>query len=67
MTAYKALKRAGYALALRDFVDRPEFEPLIELADFVKIDFLAIDLTEDRNIADRYSSRVRLLVEGGDA
>ena len=33
------LKDNGYRLALDDFVYRPSFDPLLDLADFVKIDF----------------------------
>jgi EAL and modified HD-GYP domain-containing signal transduction protein len=36
--------RQGYRLALDDFVYRPELEPLLELADIVKLDVLAHDL-----------------------
>ena len=37
------MKRRGYLLALDDFAYRPELEPLIELADIIKIDFTAIN------------------------
>ncbi|WP_373046794.1 EAL and HDOD domain-containing protein [Vulgatibacter sp.] len=39
--ACRALKAAGYTLALDDFVIYPGCEPLLELADIVKVDFLA--------------------------
>lgn len=35
----RRLKSMGYALALDDFVYKPEYEPLIALADIIKIDF----------------------------
>lgn len=35
----KNLKENGYLLALDDFVFRPEYKPLIELADIIKVDF----------------------------
>ena len=41
--ACRNLKRLGYLLALDDFAYRPELEPLIELADIVKIDFSESD------------------------
>ena len=41
--ACKKLKNAGYTLALDDFIYKPEFEPLLELADIIKIDFLLTD------------------------
>lgn len=34
------LKQQDYMLALDDFVYQPEYEPLIELADIIKIDFI---------------------------
>jgi EAL and modified HD-GYP domain-containing signal transduction protein len=37
--ACRRLKDSGYRLALDDFTYRPEFDPLLELADVVKIDF----------------------------
>ncbi len=41
VAACRDLKDAGYPLALDDFVDRPDYAPLIELADFIKVDFMA--------------------------
>ncbi len=37
--AFRNLKSKGYTLALDDFQYFPEFEPLIELSDIIKIDF----------------------------
>jgi len=37
--ACRRLKSEGYLLALDDFVDTPDWAPLIELADFIKVDF----------------------------
>lgn len=39
--ACRRLKRAGYTIALDDFVSCPASRPLVDLADIVKIDFLA--------------------------
>ena len=39
VAACQRLKSYGYQLALDDFVYRPEFEPLLNLADIVKVDF----------------------------
>ena len=36
----KQLKSDGYTLALDDFVYHPRFDPLLEIADIVKVDFL---------------------------
>jgi len=37
------LKRAGYRLALDDFVWKPGLEPLVRLADYIKVDFILLD------------------------
>lgn len=39
----RQLKNEGYTLALDDFVGDPGFEPLLELADLVKVDVLGLD------------------------
>ncbi len=48
--ACQKLKKSGYLLALDDFEFRAEYEPLLALADIVKIDFLAINGEERRNV-----------------
>ena len=45
-----ALKRKGYRLALDDFAANPAFEPVLEIADFIKIDFLTSDFEARRAI-----------------
>ncbi len=40
LEACQELKRHGYFIALDDFVLRPGYEPLISVADIVKVDFL---------------------------
>lgn len=40
VAALKAAKKAGYALALDDFVGQPGFEVFLRLADIVKVDVL---------------------------
>jgi EAL and modified HD-GYP domain-containing signal transduction protein len=37
------LKRAGFRLALDDFLWKAELEPLLALADFIKVDFTLLD------------------------
>jgi EAL and modified HD-GYP domain-containing signal transduction protein len=44
--ACKQLKKAGYLLALDDFVGQPGYEPLLELADIVKVDVLPLSRDE---------------------
>jgi c-di-GMP-related signal transduction protein len=65
IAACAALKGAGYLLALDDFQYRPDLEPLLELADIVKVDFkLEASQAQRRAHADRLRSRaVRLLAE----
>lgn len=41
VSACAELKKSGYQVALDDFVPRPGLEPLIELADYIKLDFRA--------------------------
>ncbi len=43
VVACEKLKRAGYLLALDDFVYDERYEPLIELTDFIKVDFLTTE------------------------
>jgi len=42
LDACRRLKAEGYTLALDDFVGQPGFEPLLELADIVKVDVLGM-------------------------
>ncbi len=39
-------KASGFRLALDDFTWKPKFDPLIELADYIKVDFMATDAAE---------------------
>ena len=51
--AVRRLKDAGHRFALDDFVYRPEHEAFLELADIVKVDFLATTLEERRELLAR--------------
>ncbi len=58
------LKGLGYQIALDDFQYSPEYEPLIDLADIVKVDVLISDLGECAALAKRLRNRgVTLLAE----
>lgn len=46
LDACRRLKEAGYTLALDDFVGDPGYEPLLELADIVKVDVLGMSKPE---------------------
>jgi c-di-GMP-related signal transduction protein len=52
--ACRNLKDAGYMLALDDFVRGPQMCRLIELADFIKVDFRATPLQECQALAAEY-------------
>ena len=60
----RALKAAGYVIALDDFDDRDALRPLVELADIIKVDFLATKGQERRVLVERFTpAGVRLLAE----
>jgi EAL and modified HD-GYP domain-containing signal transduction protein len=62
--ACKSLKALGYTLALDDFVDTPDYLPLAELADIIKVDFLKTSPEHRRQIVKTYGPRgVKLLAE----
>jgi c-di-GMP-related signal transduction protein len=50
------LRAAGYLLALDDFVDDPSYEPLVKLAQFLKVDFKLTDSDARKLIAQKYRS-----------
>jgi c-di-GMP-related signal transduction protein len=58
------LRRAGYILALDDFVDHPKWQPMLALARFLKVDFRASDQDARREMARRYLPQgLQLLAE----
>ncbi len=58
------LKRKGFYIALDDFTWTPEFEPLIALADFIKVDWLATPQGEIERIARAFAdSSIKLVAE----
>ncbi len=64
IAACKKLKRAGYFLALDDFVYDEAFTPLIRLSDFIKVDFLSTEKEVRRDLVKRFApSGVRFLAE----
>jgi EAL and modified HD-GYP domain-containing signal transduction protein len=62
--ACKKLKDKGYLLALDDFEYDPRFRPLIDLADIIKVDFLAT-IGEERKTVIEQSDRknIKFLAE----
>lgn len=62
MQALQQMKRAGYRIALDDFVEHPKVAPLVELADFIKLDFRTTPPALRRDLAQRYGSGSRQLL-----
>lgn len=59
------LKSAGYIIALDDFVGQPGYEPLLDIADLIKIDVLGMDKNQIEMIIEKFrpNSSTRLLAE----
>ena len=64
LEACRHLKLSGYRIALDDFVDTPKMAPFVELADYIKIDFLATSPPEQERLARKLIKRnVHLIAE----
>jgi EAL and modified HD-GYP domain-containing signal transduction protein len=64
LDACRKLKKKGYTLALDDFVYDPRFEPLVELADVIKVDFLQSSAEERRRMTEAFIPKgIRMLAE----
>lgn len=60
----RALQLKGYQFALDDFVYRPDFEPLLKLASYVKLDIRALGLAQTAQQVQVLRGRgLRLLAE----
>jgi c-di-GMP-related signal transduction protein len=57
VAACRRLKATGYRIALDDYEDRPEWEPLVALADFIKLDVLATPRIRCAALARRFRAR----------
>jgi EAL and modified HD-GYP domain-containing signal transduction protein len=53
IAACRRLKDIGYRIALDDFVWRPELAPLVELADYIKVDFVHAEAAERQALLKR--------------
>jgi len=63
MSACRKLKRRGYLIALDDFVYSEELEPLISLADIIKIDFMKYGVEDIRwNVNKVLNNRRKILL-----
>jgi c-di-GMP-related signal transduction protein len=64
VTICRDLRNAGYVLALDDFVDQPNMAPLVELAQFLKVDFQLLDAEARESVAKKYGGKkLALLAE----
>ncbi len=62
--ACRKLKASGFRLALDDFTWKPKFEPLVELADYIKVDFGVTGAEERQDLLRRLSAVTVALVAG---
>lgn len=64
LEAVQELKDEGYKIALDDFVLLPGYEPLIDMADIIKVDFRITEEPEERKrLREILPGHVRLLAE----
>ena len=62
--ACRRLKQKGYLLALDDFEDTLDWAPLVEIADFIKVDFRLTSPLQQSSLAARYTGKgIRMLAE----
>jgi c-di-GMP-related signal transduction protein len=57
--ACKRMKDQGYRLALDDYCDLPAMQPLLQFADFVKIDILLTSFPDQKRVVD-HCKRMRI-------
>ena len=62
INACRELKKAGYRFALDDFKWRTGIEPLIELANYIKVDFETTAVDERRKLLHRLNGKTVSLV-----
>jgi len=60
--ACRRLKAVGFRLALDDFTWKPGIEPLVELADYIKVDFILTGARERKKLLHRLSNYAVALV-----
>ena len=64
IAACKKIKQAGYLLAMDDFVYKEQFTPLLDLADFIKVDCLSTSESERRALVKEFAPLgIRFLAE----
>jgi len=57
IAACRKLKQSGYMVVLDDFVYDEKFEPLLDLADIVKVDFIVSSKEERTEMCERFSDK----------
>jgi len=60
--ACRQLKAAGFRLALDDFVYEPRFEPLIELANYIKVDINATPAYQRKELMQRLKGKAIAMI-----
>lgn len=64
ITICRELRSSGYQIALDDFLDEPKMTPLVELAQFLKVDFQQSNSSVRERVADKYrDGSISLLAE----
>jgi c-di-GMP-related signal transduction protein len=63
VSACRSLKEMGYAIALDDFEFSRKMEPLVELADYVKIDFRVPEKQRRKTLRELKSTQATLVAE----
>ena len=59
------LRQSGYEIALDDFIDESKFEPLLDMANILKIDFSQTTTEIRKHMVDQYSPKgIELLADG---
>lgn len=62
--ACRKIRKLGFLIVLDDFVFEPRFEPLMELADIIKVDFQLTGLTEQIRLMEMCKGKnIRFLAE----
>ncbi len=62
--ACRKLKRAGYLISIDDFVYEERYQPLLELTDFIKVDFLSTPEQGRRDLREKISPlEIHLIAE----
>jgi EAL and modified HD-GYP domain-containing signal transduction protein len=62
LKAVRNLKDEGYRIALDDYSGSEHWEPLIEFADFIKVDFLKTTEEQQESFADRFLAQSSILL-----